>query len=235
MSNDMMRSDGELAFSSKYDAAMALRYFEKHQHGFWRRFKTWHEAGMLRRALHLAGQPKTVLDLPCGTGRFWSVLAEEAGRKIFAADLNPPMFQAGLQFRPVELTKRVEVFQASAFSIPRPDEFVDCVFCIRLFHHIAKREDRLRILREFKRVSSSTIIISLWIDGNYRARRQQRRPVRPGRGSDCHVVARKAIEQEFAECGLTVIGRVDFLKYYSMWATYVLGKCADAPAGQKNE
>lgn len=220
----MVWGDEELAFSNKYDAEMAVRYFEKHQHGFWRRFKTWYEARMLRRALRLAGDPKSILDLPCGTGRFWNVLAEDAGRKIFAADLNPPMFQAGLRLRPATLTRRIEVFQASAFSIPRPDNFVECVFCIRLMHHIAAREDRLRILREFKRVSSSKIIVSLWIDGNLRARRLARRPVRPGRKTDCYVTPRKVIEQEFADCGLTVVGRVDLLKHYSMWTTYVLRK-----------
>lgn len=216
--------DRELDFSGKYDAALARKYFHKHQRGLKARLNTWCEVAMARRALKLAGRPQSVLDLPCGTGRFWALLAEEPGRKIFAADLNPPMFEAAMQFRPAALTRRVEVFQGSAFSIPKPDNFVECIFCIRLLHHIAGHEDRLRLLREFKRVTSSTIIISLWIDGNYRAMLQQRKPERPGRIRDCFVTKRAVIEQEFAECGLTVVGRVDFLKYYSMWAAYVLRK-----------
>jgi len=87
-----------------------------------------------------------------------------------------------------------------------------------------QRQDRLAILREFKRVSSSTIVISLWVDGNYRAMRQQRRPVRPGPSRDRYVISRSVIEHEFGECGLNIVGRVDFLKYYSMWAAYVLKK-----------
>ena len=179
---------------------------------------------MARQALLLAGKPQSVLDLPCGTGRFWDLLAEEPRRKIYAADLNPAMFETGLKFRPASLTNRVEAFQASAFSIPKPDGFVECVFSIRLLHHIDKAEDRVAILREFKRVTASTIIISLWIDGNYRALLQQRRPVRPGPSRDRYVISRSVIEREFEECGLSVIGRVDFLKYYSMWAAYVLKK-----------
>ncbi|HWN93523.1 MAG TPA: class I SAM-dependent methyltransferase [Methylomirabilota bacterium] len=216
-------SDNELRFSRKYDAAHARRYFEKHQRGFWRRFNTWREAGMARRALLLAGRPQSVLDLPCGTGRFWDLLAEEPRRKIYAADLNPAMFETGLKFRPA-LAKRVEAFQASAFSIPQPDQFVECVFSIRLLHHIEKADDRLAILREFKRVSSSSIIISLWIDGNYRAMLRQRRPARTGPSGDRYVVSRSVIENEFQESGLSILGRVDFLKYYSMWAAYVLKK-----------
>jgi SAM-dependent methyltransferase len=217
-------TDSELTFSRKYDFARAQRYFEKHERGFWRRLNTWREAGMARQALGLAGRPKSVLDLPCGTGRFWDLLAEEPRRKIYAADLNVAMFETGLKFRPATLTRRIEVFEASAFSIPRPDAFVECVFSIRLLHHIEKAEDRRAILNEFKRVSSSSIIVSLWIDGNFRALREQRRPARSGPSRDRYVISRSVIENEFLECGLSVVGRVDFLKYYSMWAAYVLKK-----------
>jgi SAM-dependent methyltransferase len=220
----IVMTDTELKFSRKYDDAHARRYFEKHRRGFWRRLGTWREAGMARRALLLAGNPQSVLDLPCGAGRFWDLLAEEPRRKIYAADLNPAMFETGLKFRPEPLTRRVEAFQASAFSIPRPDAFVECVFSIRLLHHIEKPEDRCAILREFKRVASSSIIISLWIDGNYRAMLEQRRPVRPGPSRDRYVIPRSVIEREFEECGLSIAGRVDLLKYYSMWAAYVLKK-----------
>ena len=217
-------TDSELAFSRKYDAAHAQKYFEKHQSGLKRRLSTWRETGMARQALQMAGNPQSVLDLPSGTGRFWNLLAEESGRKIYAADLNPTMFETGLNSRPPELTGRIETFQASAFSIPKPDNFVECVFSIRLLHHMSKREDRLAVIREFKRVASSTIIISLWIDGNYQSWRRSRRLRRPGPSQDRYVVPRKVIEQEFAECGLTLVGRVDFLRFHSLWAAYVLRK-----------
>jgi SAM-dependent methyltransferase len=164
------------------------------------------------------------LDLPCGTGRFWDLLAEDPRRKIHAADLNAAMFETGLRFRPAALTKRIEVFEASAFSIPKPNDFVECVFSIRLLHHIERAEDRLAILREFRRVASSTIIVSLWIDGNYQAIREQRRLPRTGPSRDSYVISRSVIENEFLESGLSIVGRVDFLKYYSMWAAYVLRK-----------
>ena len=219
-----MVTNPELEFSKKYDAEHARAYLDKHQRGFWRRLNTWRETAMARRALHLAGDPSSVLDLPCGTGRFWELLAEHPGRKIFGADLNLAMIETGMMYRPSAITSRVEVFQASAFSIPKPDNFVECVFSIRLLHHFSKSEDRLAILREFKRVASSTLVISLWIDGNYRAMRRQRRPVRPGPSQDRYVIARSVIEREFEQCGWTRLARVDFLKFYSMWTAYVLKK-----------
>lgn len=220
----MATTKTELEFSKKYDEARARRYFTKHQSGLARRLNTWREAGMARQALRLAGNPQSVLDLPSGTGRFWDLLAEQPDRKIYAADLNPAMFETGLRQRPEDLTRRIEAFQSSAFSIPKPDGFVECVFCIRLLHHVAKSEDRLAILREFKRVTSSTVILTLWVDGNYRAMRLQRKPKRSGPSQDRYLIPRATIEREFAEAGLTVVGRVDFLKFYSMWAAYVLKK-----------
>jgi hypothetical protein len=66
-------------FAEKYDPEHAKKYFEKHNTGFWRRLSTWREIDTARKALVMAGRPQTVLDLPCGTGRFWAMLAEEPG------------------------------------------------------------------------------------------------------------------------------------------------------------
>lgn len=71
---------------SEYDPEHAKKYFEKHNSGFWRQLSTWREIGMARKALVLAGRPQSVLDLPCGTGRFWHMLVEEKGRKIYVGD-----------------------------------------------------------------------------------------------------------------------------------------------------
>ena len=159
-------------FAEKYDQTHAREYFDKHNSGLWRRLSTWRELGMARKALVLAGRPRSVLDLPCGTGRFWSMLAEEKIRKIYVADNSQSMVDTGLALRPREVVSRIEKsFQCSAFDTELPENFVECVFCIRLLHHIARSEDRIRMLREFARVSSGSVIVSLWVDGNYKAYR----------------------------------------------------------------
>ena len=61
----------ELEFSGKYNAEHSRRYFYKHNQGLGRRFSNWCEQAMARKALKIAGNPKSVLDIPCGTGRFW--------------------------------------------------------------------------------------------------------------------------------------------------------------------
>ena len=211
----------DLAFARKYQEEHALKYFRKHESGLARRFSTMLERNMARRALACAGHPRTVLDLPCGTGRFWPVLAEQADRVIHAADLNQPMINVGLRMRAPELVARVQTFEASAFAVPRPDDFVECVFSMRLMHHLEESEHRVQMLREFARVASQTVLVSLWVDGNYKAwrwrLREQRLPHRKRL-----MIPRSVFEEEIAEAGLRVVGRVDFLPLYSMWSTYVL-------------
>lgn len=216
-------------FSEKYDPEHARKYFEKHNSGFWRQLSTWREVGMARQALVLAGRPRTVLDLPCGTGRLWPMLSEEKGREIYVADYSQSMIDTGLKLRPPEVTRRISnAFQCSAFDTGLPDDFVECVFSIRLMHHIDKSEDRVRMLREFSRISSRTIVVSLWVDGNFRAYRhrinERRKSRKRGedRAVDRFLFSRDEIERDFELAGLSVIGHVDFIKYWDKWRTYVL-------------
>lgn len=216
------------AFSDKYTPWHALDYFEKHQDGLLRRLSNWREVGMVRKALALAGRPRSVLDLPCGTGRFWGLLAEEPDRLIYAADNSQAMIDTGLRLRPPAVTTHiVDTYQCSAFGTGLPDGFVECLLSIRLLHHIGKSEDRIRMLKEFARVSSDTVIVSLWVDGNYKAwRRRVLECKRAGQGyqgpQNRFVIGRKQIESEFAASGLEVVGYVDFIKYWDKWRTYVL-------------
>ena len=216
-------------FSEKYDPEHARKYFEKHNSGFWRQLSTWREVGMARKALVIAGRPRSVFDLPCGTGRFWPMLAEDKGRKIFVGDNSKSMIDAGLEMRPPAVTARIEEsFQCSAFETGLPDNFVECVFSIRLMHHIDKSEDRIRMLKEFARISSGTVIVSLWVDGNFRAYRhrinEERKVLKRGenRAVDRFLFKRSEIESDFAAAGLDIVDHVDFIKYWDKWRTYVL-------------
>ncbi len=225
MNNDELTE--KLEFSKKYDKKHAQTYFEKHEHEFWRKLSNWRDHQIARKALRLAGNPKSILDTPCGTGRFWDVLAEDKNREIHASDYNQSMIDAGNANRPKEITSRVKSFQASAFDFPVPDGFVDNIFCIRFVHHLGEPEERKKLLKEFHRVTKDTVIISLWVDGNLKARRRtsqddNRRESHPYQNR--FVIPVKTIEAEFAENGFTVIERLDFVKYYHMWRTYVLRK-----------
>jgi len=204
----------------------AQQYFHKHRTGLFHRLTTWREQGIARQALALAGDPHIVLDLPCGAGRFWSMLAEKPERRILAADSSEEMLRVARQMQPRDLVERVECFQCSAFETGRDDSSVDNIFCIRLLHHFVEPSHRLAMLREFHRVTRDTVCISLWVDGNYKAYRRTKQEAQRSQGNrhSRYVVERRTVESEFRQAGFQIMGHFDFLKFYSMWRIYVLRK-----------
>jgi SAM-dependent methyltransferase len=171
-----------------------------------------------------------VLDLPCGAGRFWPMLCERPDRIVLAADNSADMLATARAAQPRDVVARIVTFQTSAFAIDLADEAVDGIFCIRLLHHIESPEHRLILLREFHRVSRDTAILSLWVDGNYKAWQRRRLEAKraiqgwPSQNRNRFVVARPVIEEEFRQAGFGIVARLDFLPGYAMWRTYVLRK-----------
>lgn len=207
-------------------------YVQLHEHGLARRLSLWRDAQLARHALRDAGEPGLVLDLPSGSGRFWPVLAEHANRVILAADPSTDMLAVAQSQTPVKVRERIRTFQSSVFSIGLSANAVDCIFCMRQFHHVADSDRRLEILQEFHRVTRDTAIVALWVDGNlksWRRKRQQRWRREQGVAElprNRFVVGRSTIEAEFAQAGFDIVDHHDFLPGYAMWRVYVLRKTA---------
>lgn len=226
----MPKAPIELAFSEKYDQAHAQQYFEKHQDGLARKLSHYRDQQLARRALALAGEPNLVLDLPCGAGRFWPMLAEQPNRIILAADNSADMLNVARASQPAHITEHVRTFQTSAFAIDLPDNSVDSIFCMRLLHHIEEPEHRLALLKEFHRTTRDSVIISLWVDGNYKAWRRKISEKKRLQRDPCYkstnrfVINQETIEQEFIQSGFTIQKHLDFIPGYAMWRVYVLRK-----------
>lgn len=220
----------QLEFSSKYDSEHADKYLNKHKTGVSRRLSHWREVQIARAALSMAGEPNLVLDLPSGAGRFWPMLCEQPNRMILAADNSQDMLNAGMCGQPADVVARVKPFQTSAFDIDLGENAVDCIFSMRLMHHIGIAEHRLAMLKEFKRVTRDTVVLSLWVDGNYKAwkrkRSEARRPIaeRDPEVQNRFVIARSTIEAEFKQAGFDVVGHKDFIPGFALWRIYVLRK-----------
>jgi ubiquinone/menaquinone biosynthesis C-methylase UbiE len=160
-----------LPFSEKYTDEHSQEYFKKHDR---KRLSDRIEHRMAQRALRLAGNPASILDIPCGTGRFWSMLAEDPRRELLAADYSPAMLEIAGKVREPEIVRRFRLLQCSAFAITQPDSSVDCIFSIRLMHHIGESANRVAMLKEFHRVTRDSAVVSLWVDGNYKAWRRRK-------------------------------------------------------------
>ncbi|WP_166364355.1 methyltransferase domain-containing protein [Pseudomonas akapageensis] len=219
-----------LEFSEKFDQLRAKEYSPKPEDGLSRRLSHRRDVQLARRALVLAGEPGLVLDLPCGTGRFWPVLAEKTNRVIIAADNSADMLEMACKSQPREVVERICPLQTSAFAIDLPDNAVDSIFCMGLMHHIGEAQQRKALLSEFHRVSRDSVIVSLWVDGNFKAwkRKQLEKRRRQDGGKDIYqnrfVIAAATAEKEFVDAGFNIQDRLDFLPLYAMWRVYVLRK-----------
>lgn len=222
----MMAGPIKLDFSDKYDDEHAKRYFQKHQDGLGRRLSHRRDEQLGRKALALAGDPGLVLDLPCGAGRFWPMLAEKPNRVIIGADNSESMLKVAQQLQPADVVKRVQPLHTSAFEIALPDNAVDSIFCMRLLHHVGDAQHRLAILREFERVTRDSVIISLWVDGNFKAWKRKRSEQKRGQVGyqNRFVLPAATVEKEFEQAGFRIQEQLDFIPLYAMWRVYVLRK-----------
>ena len=166
--------------------------------GLRQRLASWRDEWLVRQALKVAGEPGLILDLACGSGRFWPVLAEHVNRVILASDNSQAMLDHACTHHPAALLKRVKTFQGSAFSIGLSANAVDCIFCLELFRHVPGSDVRLMLLREFHRVSRDTVIVS--------------------------VNTRTVVEHEFRQAGFKVLHQQEFMPGSSLWRVYVLRK-----------
>jgi len=151
----------------------AVSYREKHRRSLVRRLADGREKALLEDALLRLGAVDSVLDCPCGAGRFLPLLAARAPR-IGAVDQSAPL--VGLA--------RAECPGAAfavgdATALPFRDRSFDAVVCMRLLHHFPDGDDRIRILREAARVARRGVVVS-FADADTRrgARsRSRRRPI----------------------------------------------------------
>jgi ubiquinone/menaquinone biosynthesis C-methylase UbiE len=219
----------DLKFSHKYHKKRAQAYNIKHQDGLARKLSNWREIQVARKAIDLAGQPGIVLDLPCGTGRFWQMLKEKRNRVVIAADNSEAMLDVAREAHPWYKEQNISCMLTSVFAIDLPDSSVDSIFCMRLLHHIGMASDRNAMLKELYRVTRDTVIVSLWVDGNFKAmRRTENKKDSKLRGrqdsTNRFIIPRALIEAEFSAVGFDIVTHLDFLPLYHMWRTYILRK-----------
>lgn len=97
---------------------------------------------------------------------------------------------------------------------------------MRLLHHIGEAEHRRVILREFERVTRDSVIVSLWVDGNFKAwKRKRAERDRPSHDyQNRFLIPAATIEKEFEQAGFRIQEQLDFIPLYAMWRVYVLRK-----------
>lgn len=107
---------------------------------------------------------RTVLDIPCGTGRFTRQLLAR-GWQVINGDLSLPMLKTAQK---LAVHGTVGSARMDAERLPFADQSVDLLISIRFLMHIP-RANRIAMLREYARVARHVVIdvrhkycINLW-------------------------------------------------------------------------
>jgi len=100
----------------------------------------------------------TVLDLPCGTGRFTSrILAH--GWRLINGDISGPMLAKAREYAAGH-ANHIGSARMSAERLPFPDASLDLVLSIRFLMHVPK-DVRIRIFREYARVTRRWVVLDV--------------------------------------------------------------------------
>lgn len=122
------------------------------------RVGNWLDKRAINLALDCLPQSEgLVLDIPCGTGRITSMIAE-AGYTAIAADISLEMINVARDRFASSPVAFLDSVQVDAVRLPFSDRALVCATAIRFMGHIPP-DVRIEILRELARVSNRYIIV----------------------------------------------------------------------------
>lgn len=137
----------------KVSATAALKYDSR------KAGKHLAETKLVERALEGIQGVSTVLDAPCGTGRF-TILMAQRGYVTTGVDLgDAALVQAEKNCKSAGVTD-VVLDKADLEQLPYAASSFDMVFCFRLFHHLPDEVIRARVVGELCRVARKYVLIS---------------------------------------------------------------------------
>lgn len=135
---------------------VALRYDRQRYVTLHGRLKDWTKKRAIAEALAMTGPIRSILDLPCGTGRFRSFLTGR-GYDAVGADISYQMMlmsknkaDGGADYR--------GYLQCDAENIPLKESSIDCVLSIRFTFHLPS-EVRKNALLEMRRITRRWVIV----------------------------------------------------------------------------
>jgi SAM-dependent methyltransferase len=161
----------------------------------------------IRAALRDATGVRTILDLPCGTGRFTGALARE-GFDIIGSDISLEMLHKAASQENQDTVRGQHAavrgyVQANAEHLPLRNDSLDCVVSIRFMMHVDPAT-RVRMLREFHRVSRRWVIVDYRHCYTFRyVLTHTFGKLGLGR-TPLSRVSRKELEQEFTDAGFAI-------------------------------
>lgn len=155
----------------------------------------------------------SILDCPCGTGRFIPLLTKK-GFRYTGGDISVEMIEEAKQIP--ESKSVVEFVRVDAEKLPFPDNSFDCVIIWRLLQHIVDPTVRLRILREAARVSRQKVLISFYHPFSFTHLRLLIKNQFAKKKKQRGTVSHWKLKREAASCGLEVSQTKSYWKFVSI-------------------
>jgi len=108
----------------------------------------------------IEGKNISILDVPCGYGRFSELLLKRSFN-LTSADISFPMVLATRRYAPFTNSNH-HFLVGDIKHLPLKENSFDCIITIRLFQHILNSSIRCQILKELHRVAKKIVIISFY-------------------------------------------------------------------------
>jgi len=156
------------------DYQIGVEYERRRFSGPLGRYRWRREQAAVRKLVTALPSGISILDCPCGTGRWWPALSKRAS-EIYAVDLSPGMLEHAAA-RASDWQVPVHLLAGDAESLPLADNSVDYTFSFALMKHLP-RPVQYRVLREFARVSRFGVVCTFGVFGHVSYELWRRRSV----------------------------------------------------------
>ncbi|HEY5624566.1 MAG TPA: class I SAM-dependent methyltransferase [Gammaproteobacteria bacterium] len=159
------------------------------------------EIHAVTKALDGARLEGAILDIPCGTGKLGGTLSRYPVR-ITAADLSAEMMKLAREEYDEE--KIDDFIVCDAAELPMEDGSLDSVICLRLTQRLPV-EFRARVLAEFRRVVTRSLIVSYSVSSPWHDLRGRLRWLYDRSDPTLFPARRREIEQELNQAGFSIV------------------------------
>jgi ubiquinone/menaquinone biosynthesis C-methylase UbiE len=183
-------------------------------------FKRYHqEQAILQGWLSDLPKTATILDAPCGTGR-WIPFLLPLGYRYIGADVSVAMIE---QARPDLGTSTGHAFvNMDMEALPFADNSVDCLIIWRFLHHVTNAKTRVKILGEAARVARDRVLLSFHHPLSLTHARKSLDTLTGRKVHRGQAVTHWQLEREAKSCGLEMKETKSFGKFLSInWFAYL--------------
>jgi 2-polyprenyl-3-methyl-5-hydroxy-6-metoxy-1,4-benzoquinol methylase len=179
------------------------------------------EKDCIRRAFRGISRTATLLDLPCGTGRFAEVLVGE-GFHVVGVDISQAMLQVA-QRKLKSHGDRFEVRVADVFDLAqREPKRYDVALCARVLMHFPL-EQQIRFLRSVARLTKGRVVFTQSLSTPYQRFRRQIKRLLGNQAPAAYPLTEDQLATLLAGAELKEVGRLRVMALVSE-AIYVVAE-----------